>query len=1131
MNHDPLRRQIAARLMDSIDSEKFQACADDLLRQVYPGIVPIRGGNDAGFDGAIGSSEGQYPVIVTTSPKVLDNVRRNLIEYLARTSGPKRAVVATSQPLTAIKRRNIVQAGKDLGVEIENIHDHSDFVNRLYRDSRWRMELLGLAGYPRALSDQPPRLRSTPTMMVIGRDETLSTIRKAIEAKEDLLLVGQPGSGKTFLHAAVAQEGKCSFVVDHDLGRITDAIREEQPSCIVIDDAHTRIPLLTDLMRFRAESGARQFSIHANCWPSRDDACRSAMGIPSSQALKLEPLTQSQLVDIIHACGVAGPDHVLHMIVEQSIGKPGLAVQLLEACRKGDITRVWKGEALADYLLSGPDFGIGSMARSVLAAFALGGDAGMPLSAVADGLGQSEADVLQVVSDLATGGIVEELTNNRLAVYPSELRGLVTAQVFFRGAASLNPRPLLNSVPSPEATARVLLGARQRDGDVPLPLIEEFVRSCSSRDVWRHFAYVDEECTRCILARYPNMVDRAADGLLHHAPAQAIPALLSLASCRTYGNGEIEDPRRTIGEWIDGDHERDKAHLTRRRQLLVETRRWMLSAKPDSHPVAGWALARILHPGFSRTRQKPGNERSFSMISGVYGLEDLEAIAGLWDDVHGCLKTLPIAGWKPVLDEIETWCLPQRLMRKPSPQRDRLHSFLKERGVRMLSDVLVLPATTRAVRSWVAHIAHWARLEISVETDSDYEALFGERDRDVSPEQEWKERVEGLKALASRLAGQPAIEAWKYLRELEREHSALKASGGTERHVLYAALAESTNETAWWVDALIKDNVSAEYVHPFVKRLLDTNPEAGRAVLLDLLTDRTHYADLAVRLGLALDPLDEEVFGRCLDRASEQAHKNGYWLMHSGLPLASRQRLLREGNANIKAVAALAEWVRSPQHEIRAELQADWRNAVLGIVHEDPYHLGEILERDSALATEWIQNRITSEPGGYLWEHRSVIAQVEKVLSREQRRSILLSMTRKAIDEECFHALLRGDLDLFAEWLDHTSDEDVRLLPLRGSPTEHWISLAIVALDHGVTPEQLAEIAEPMSIGGEGPMSTHYRELLEQYERLAAHPDPRLHETARIGAEGFRQSMERALAEERDEEVYGRSAARRKRLA
>jgi hypothetical protein len=959
MTYDPLRRQIADRLRECIDPVKFEACAVDLLRQVYSGIVPVRGGNDAGFDGAIGSPEGQYPVIVTTSPRVLDNVRRNLTEYLARTSGPKRAVVATSQPLTPIKRRNIVQAGKALGVEIENIHDHGDFVDRLYRDSRWRMELLGLAGYPRVLSDQPPRLRNTPTMLVIGRDDTLSVVRTAIEAKEDLLLIGQPGSGKTFLHAALAQEGKCTFVVDQDLARIAEAIRDERPSCIVIDDAHTRISLLTDLMRYRAESGARQFSIHANCWPSRDKECRLVLGLPASRVLELEPLTQSQLVGLIHACGVGGPDHVLHMIVEQSLGKPGLAVLLLEACRKGDVARVWKGEALADYLLSGPDFGAGSIARSVLAAFAIGGDAGMPLSAVAQCLGMSEADLLKVVSDLAAGGIVEELANDRLAVHPSELRSLVTAQVFFRGAASLNPRLFLDSVPSQEATARVLLGARQRDGDVPLPLIEELVRSCSSRDVWRHFAYVDGECTRCILARYANMVDRAADGLLHHAPTQAIPALLSLAVRRTYGNGDIEDPRRTIGEWIDGHNERDEAHLTRRRQLLVETRRWMLSAEPDSHPVAGWALARVLHPGFSRTRQKPGNERSFSMISGVHGLEDLDAIAGLWDEVHGCLKALAITGWKPVLDEIETWCLPQRLMRQQSSSRDQLHSFLKERGSRMLLDVLALPAATRAVRSWAAHTAHWARLEIPIETDSDYETLFGERDREVPPEQEWKERIEDLKALASRLGRHPASEAWKYLRELEREHSALKASDGAERYVLYTAIAESTNEAAWWVEALINDDVSTEHVHPFVKRLLETNPAAGRAVLLDMLTNRSRYTDLAVRLGLAIDPPDEEIFGRCLARASEQSHKNGYWLMHSGLPLASRQRLLREGNANLRAVTALAEWVRPPAHQIPADLQVDWRNAVLGIVDEDPYNLGQIgladlpfLELDRRLAPE-----------------------------------------------------------------------------------------------------------------------------------------------------------------------------------
>ncbi len=54
MLKDPLYRAIEAGLQEPLDPELFERCAADLLRSSYPGLVPVRGGGDAGMDGAIG---------------------------------------------------------------------------------------------------------------------------------------------------------------------------------------------------------------------------------------------------------------------------------------------------------------------------------------------------------------------------------------------------------------------------------------------------------------------------------------------------------------------------------------------------------------------------------------------------------------------------------------------------------------------------------------------------------------------------------------------------------------------------------------------------------------------------------------------------------------------------------------------------------------------------------------------------------------------------------------------------------------------------------------------------------------------------------------------------------------------
>ena len=50
---DPFYEAIVDRLSGALDPNLFEACAVDLLRKEFPTLVPIRGGDDAGMDGAI----------------------------------------------------------------------------------------------------------------------------------------------------------------------------------------------------------------------------------------------------------------------------------------------------------------------------------------------------------------------------------------------------------------------------------------------------------------------------------------------------------------------------------------------------------------------------------------------------------------------------------------------------------------------------------------------------------------------------------------------------------------------------------------------------------------------------------------------------------------------------------------------------------------------------------------------------------------------------------------------------------------------------------------------------------------------------------------------------------------------
>jgi ATP-dependent protease Clp ATPase subunit len=77
-----------------------------------------------------------------------------------------------------------------------------------------------------ALSALPRVGRFVQPDILIGRDQDLTWLQ---QAQGDALLVGPPGSGKTYLHQHLASQGKCLFAVDSSPDRLADAIREQQP--------------------------------------------------------------------------------------------------------------------------------------------------------------------------------------------------------------------------------------------------------------------------------------------------------------------------------------------------------------------------------------------------------------------------------------------------------------------------------------------------------------------------------------------------------------------------------------------------------------------------------------------------------------------------------------------------------------------------------------------------------------------------------------------------------------------------------------------------------------------------------------------------------------------------------------
>src|SRR5579863_3748545 len=147
MNRDPLRERILGRLKEISDDETFEACMCDLLRPEWPTLIPVPGGNDAGLDGTWVDQRGKGLLIATTSSGVIENVTKNLKQHRASGGDCRQVLVATSEQLSPQRCRNIVDRIKELGFEsAHHPYTRQAIADRLYHNSRWLKELLGLSG-------------------------------------------------------------------------------------------------------------------------------------------------------------------------------------------------------------------------------------------------------------------------------------------------------------------------------------------------------------------------------------------------------------------------------------------------------------------------------------------------------------------------------------------------------------------------------------------------------------------------------------------------------------------------------------------------------------------------------------------------------------------------------------------------------------------------------------------------------------------------------------------------------------------------------------------------------------------------------------------------------------------------
>jgi hypothetical protein len=1108
---DPLHQQILEALGRHLDPQVFEACMADLLRDVFPGIVPVPGGDDAGMDAAIADGKGEpYPLVCTTGEDVAGNLRSSLDAFLARGLSSRKVALATSRALTPRETRELFNLAKEKGFTLLQIFERSALASLLYRDTTWCKRLLGLTGSPSALSIIPLSRRPQVDIELKGRDEDAEWLRST---SGDRVVLGFPGSGKTYLFSSLIRSGwPALFLVGDDETDIANAIRDQNPGIVIVDDAHVAPDRLVRLRRLRDEIHGK-FEIVASSWPGDTaDVIESLGGLPESRIHALGPLTRAQIVEIFQDLDVRPRDEILRDLVNQAGNKPGLAVTIALLWRQGEWQRILDGSVLSRTLLA--VFRGGEIA-AVLAVFSLGGRLGMGLEAVAQFLEIPSRDILKIASDLAAGGVLSE----SLAVNPRVLRSALLRQIFFTGSPiRLDYRKLLPLVPSFAESVGEILMARAYGAVIAPDELHDLVLRTNSLQAWSILATLNEPEAQWVLDNFPDDILKLAANLLHQIPGGVISRIFERAAeIVNSGSSSPQKSMEVLLDWVQDYWAGAEEWIHRRRLVAKAAKKFLLEGGEREVGVHGVCIA--LSPNRRGDSLDPDRGDVLSEWRGLLPSETLRQIEPIWDEAKEAIQVLDAASWHQLTGILWDWIHTRsaRSREEAAEKRGLMHEF----ATRVVRDLAPLSQGSPGLQGDFARLAIEVDISLELTQDSTFLLLCPSR---VSND-ERAAQGEQVKALAAEWAqGDPEAIARQiafYVKEAQKR----SYPGFSNIWEFCLTLAEEAHEPEKWFDAFLTQDLPGDLISPFLVRIVGDQREGWDSLLARCLNIDL-FKWTAARLVLELENSPLSLFEKVLNEFDDLAALVEQRCQNMGVPISTVGLLLRHAQWEIALAAAVGEWWAEPKAEVRKEILPNWRSAILRSKTEEypdternmgvQYLLGCILSSDSNLALEWLEARLRDPDLPRYFREDSPFAHALRSLGKDQRLAFLQDLEPFPIVDAMIPLLIQGDVDVYEELLSRKRLSDYHLRPLRGLPQRAWSKLALAALRVGHEPAQIAGAAFGTShtVVGSGIEYWHKWDLA--FVEVGREKPPELQEISQYG----REIVQRKLQEAKGMEEY-----------
>lgn len=1070
---DDILEQIKQKLATLSDGNLFEEFATFSLVSSIPGLAPVSGGGDFGRDG-----EALNAVLTCTiQADVIGNMTNSLNQYKKSSSKADTVYVATSQQLSNQQKGNLRKRAKELGFNLPVVYDAPFFVNELYKDSGWRLKLLGISGELPALSSIPINTRTTLDVPMIGRSEAVADLEKM---QGDILISGQPGSGKTYIATDFANRHNGLFVISKDETRIANELRQKTPDVLLIDDIHSKEGLLVSLKHMRTQLKL-EFRIIGTSWASGETAIKTTMGIGDANILHLKDLTRNEMVEVIDACGLKNATNIMKReIVNQSKGKPGLTITLSALCLAGDWEKVFNGDSLYALVTSSFKAKLGQSVTTLLSFIALGGDTGISLRKLSEVSGVSVPDVKAILDELAFGGVISSKDDGTVRVEPDALRYPLVQELFIEGNGTLRFEDYIENYPSENDVIETLLVTILKGASMQSSRITPYLDVGFASKTWAYYAAMGKDEAEYVVTNNRDAIVAVPEPVLAMQPEIAIRELMITAvDDHRALNQHPNHPARVLDEWADGAKP-GLNMVIKRRALLLKVAGELLENGYQDQVTIGRIIASALNPHYQSSETDPGIGMSITFIQGYISPEEFNQMPALFSTAKAIYEKLDSdEAFVEILSVADDWVYNRQNV--SAEYLAVIGDTKKQLAQDLLTSLRDATKGRNLIQRRIRQLGNAIGMNLEIEVPREYVILFPYESHRLNREESlFKKQIEAVKGLAEEWTKEDPDQVVDKIAQFQRESSDTRTNWPNYLHHMPSMLAEAlpSESLIQWAELLATRTTSAQFTASFADEIAKDKPEGYRDFLKTMLATDTHDVG-AMQAIIMRSTVTEgpELFELAKPLFSKYDQTVNTACLRGEVPLENELFIL--DNVTEDAAVEICggidfEYSKDGNgKDMPEELREKWQQAI--ITHSTiNYHalsdLKHLLKKHPELVLPWFEDKINKEVNrkqGWRLHVDDVAKGIVGSLSIDDRKKLLKSLDSSNGNYSLASVLVGQNPELYQVLIDNQSAKEFHLDPLDVF-SDGWVAMAEIALKAKYSPEEVRQNSFHFNLGWSG---------------------------------------------------------------